>query len=168
MLDELRERGHEVGKPRVARLMRESLWARIRRQFRREPPLGLVQHADRGCQYASREYRGLLDEHGVLRSIVAAGNCYDNAIPDSFFATLKKELLHGCAFRKRSEAHDAISNYIENYCNAKRGTQPLATNPRSTSSWRITLSSRMVINHLSGKSGKLHPIPPPRPGTPAP
>lgn len=100
----------------------------------REPPLRLVQHTDRGCQYASREYRGLLDQHGVLRSMIAAGNCYDNAIPDSFFATLKKELLHGCAFRKRSEAYDAISNYTENYYNAKRGTQPLATNSRSTSS----------------------------------
>ena len=50
----------------------------------------------------------------------AAGNCYDNAVAESFFATLKKELVHACAFETRSEAYDAISDYIENYYNAKR------------------------------------------------
>ena len=50
----------------------------------------------------------------------AAGNCYDNAVAESFFATPKKELVHGCAFETRSEAYDAISDYIENYYNAKR------------------------------------------------
>lgn len=50
----------------------------------------------------------------------AAGNCYDNAVAESFFATLKKELVHGCAFETRTEAYDAIGKYIENYENAKR------------------------------------------------
>jgi putative transposase len=201
IVDELRERGHEVGKHRVARLMRENgIWARMRRRFRhttdskhklpvapnlleqnftttapnqawvgdityiwtaegwsylavlidlysrrvvgwamrkslsrelavsalqhaltcRRPPPGLVHHTDRGSQYASREYRGVLDAHGALCSMSAAGNCYDNAVAESFFATIKKELVHGCAFETRSEAYDAISNYIENYYNAKR------------------------------------------------
>jgi len=72
------------------------------------------------AQYASSEYRGVLNEHGMRCSMSAAGNCYDNAVAESFFATLKKELVHGCAFETRSEAYDAISNYIENYYNAKR------------------------------------------------
>ena len=86
----------------------------------RRPPRGLIHHTDRGSQYASQEYRGLLDQHGVTCSMSAAGNCYDNAVSESFFATLKKELVHGCAFETRSEAYDAISDYIENYYNAKR------------------------------------------------
>src|SRR5262249_20610273 len=56
-------------------------------------------------------------------SMSAAGNCYDNAVAESFFATLKKELVHGCAFETRSEAYDAISDYIENYY--QRETAPL-------------------------------------------
>ena len=201
VVDELRERGHEVGKHRVARLMRENgIFARMRRRFRhttdsnhklpvapnlleqnftatapnhawvgdityvwtaegwsylavlldlysrrvvgwalrrslsrelavsalqhaltcRRPPAGLVHHTDRGSQYASQEYRNLLAAHGVRCSMSAAGNCYDNAVAESFFATLKKELVHGCAFETRSEAYDAISDYIENYYNAKR------------------------------------------------
>jgi transposase InsO family protein len=86
----------------------------------RKPSPGLTHHTDRGCQYASHEYRALLDQHGVRCSMSAAGNCYDNAVAESFFATLKKELVHGCAFETRSEAYDAISHYIENYYNAKR------------------------------------------------
>ncbi|MDX2052299.1 MAG: IS3 family transposase, partial [Polyangiaceae bacterium] len=86
----------------------------------RRPPPGLVHHTDRGSQYASRDYRGLLHRHGAACSMSAAGNCYDNAVAESFFATLKKELGYGCAFETRSEAYDAISRYIENYYNAKR------------------------------------------------
>ncbi len=201
VVDELRARGHEVGKHRVARLMRENgIWARIRRRFRhttdsthklpvapnllqqnftaaapnqawvgdityiwtaegwsylavlidlysrrvvgwamrkslsrelavsalqqaltrRKPPPGLIQHTDRGSQYASQEYRALLEGYGARCSMSAAGNCYDNAVAESFFATLKKELVHGCAFETRTEAYDAISHFIENFYNAKR------------------------------------------------
>jgi putative transposase len=201
MVDELRDRGHAVGKHRVARLMRENgICARVRRRFRhttdsnhklpvapnllaqcftatepdqawvgdityvwtaegwtylavlldlysrrvvgwalrkslsrevalaalahamtcRRPRPGLIHHSDRGSQYASHEYRSVLVRHGAHCSMSAAGNCYDNAVAESFFATLKKELVHGCAFETRSEAYDAISAYIENYYNAKR------------------------------------------------
>ena len=87
---------------------------------RRRPLPGLVHHTDRGCQYASRAYRRLLKRHGIECSMSAAGDCYDNAVAESFFATLKKELVHGCAFQTRTEAYDAVSDYIENYYNAKR------------------------------------------------
>ena len=62
---------------------------------RRRPPPGLVHHTDRGCQYASGEYRALLERHGAACSMSAAGDCWDNAVAESFFATLKKELVHG-------------------------------------------------------------------------
>jgi transposase InsO family protein len=87
---------------------------------RRRPPRGLVHHTDRGCQYASGAYRRLLQRHGAECSMSRAGDCWDNAVAESFFATLKKELVHGCAFQTRTEAYDAISDYIENYYNAKR------------------------------------------------
>ena len=86
----------------------------------RRPLPGLVHHTDRGCQYASAEYRALLERHGAACSMSAAGDCWDNAVAESFFATLKKELVHGCAFETRSEAYDSISDYIDNYYNPKR------------------------------------------------
>ena len=75
----------------------------------RRPPLGFLHHTDRGSQYASHEYRDLLERHGARCSMSAAGNCYDNAVAESFFATLKKELVHGCAFETRSDELPRIS-----------------------------------------------------------
>ena len=87
---------------------------------RRRPPPGMIHHTDRGCQYASGDYRRLLERNGAACSMSAAGDCWDNAVAESFFATLKKELVHGCAFATRSEAYDAISRYIDHYYNPKR------------------------------------------------
>jgi len=102
-------------------LNRELAVSTLRRALaRRRPPPGLVHHTDRGCQYASSEYRRLLHKHSAVSSMSAAGDCWDNAVAESFFATLKKELVHGCAFETRSEAYDAISEYIDHYYNAKR------------------------------------------------
>ena len=81
---------------------------------------GLVHHTDRGCQYASHEYRRALAAHGVRQSMSGVGNCYDNAVAESFFATLKKELVHCFVFATRTEAYDAIADYIENFYNANR------------------------------------------------
>jgi putative transposase len=223
ILNELRERGHDVGKHRVARLMRENgIWARIRRRFRhttdsnhklpvapnlldqdfnaaspnqawvgdityiwtaegwaylavlldlfsrrvvgwalrkslnrelavsalkralrrRRPAPGLVHHTDRGSQYASAEYRAILAQHGARGSMSAAGNCYDNAVAESFFATLKKELVHGCAFETRSEAYDAVAHYIENYYNAKR--RHSAAGNRSPIKFELAHSARLA------------------------
>ena len=86
----------------------------------RRPSAGLIHHTDRGCQYASRDYRRILDLHGVHASMSRKGNCWDNAVAESFFATIKKELIHRRAFLTRTEAYDAISHYIENFYNAKR------------------------------------------------
>ena len=87
---------------------------------RRQPKRGLIHHSDRGSQYASADYRKVLRRHGLRSSMSAVGACWDNAVAESFFATLKKELVHRCVFQTRSEAYDAISDYIENYYNARR------------------------------------------------
>jgi putative transposase len=62
---------------------------------RRNPPPGLVHHSDRGVQYACRECRDLLEEHRMAQSMSRCGKCYDNAMMESLWATLKKELVHG-------------------------------------------------------------------------
>jgi transposase InsO family protein len=86
----------------------------------RRPPPGLIHHTDRGSQYASREYRHILATNGVRQSMSRAGNCWDNAVSESFFATLKKELVHGELYATRTEAYDSVAEYIDNYYNARR------------------------------------------------
>jgi len=81
---------------------------------------GLIHHSDRGKQYACREYRELLEEHGVLQSMSEPGDCYDNAPAESFFASLKKELVNRRAFKTRQEAKQAVFKYIEVFYNRKR------------------------------------------------
>lgn len=76
------------------------------------PPEGLIFHSDRGSQYASYDYQDLLREHGIRQSMSARGDCYDNACAESFFATLKKELIHRHRFKTRSWAKLAIIEHI--------------------------------------------------------
>jgi putative transposase len=102
-------------------LSRELALGALRRALRdRGDVRGLVHHTDRGSQYASRGYRQVLAQHGIRQSMSGTGNCYDNAVAESFFATLKKELVHRHVFATRTEAYDAIADYIENFYNAKR------------------------------------------------
>ena len=88
--------------------------------YMRRPPPGLIVHTDRGCQYASKDYRRMLGVHGINPSMSREGDCWDNAVAESFFATLKNELVHGCVFQTRTEAYDAIADYIDNFYNAWR------------------------------------------------
>jgi transposase InsO family protein len=87
---------------------------------RRRPPPGLLHHSDRGSQYASAEYRAVLAGHGMERSMSGVGSCWDNAVAESFFATLKVELDHDGAWRTRAEAHRAVFDYIELFYNGER------------------------------------------------
>jgi len=80
---------------------------------RRNPPRGVVHHSDRGVQYACRECRDLLEEHGMEQSMSRSGNCYDNAMMESLWATLKKELVHGRRFGTHEEARLAVFEWIE-------------------------------------------------------
>jgi len=80
----------------------------------------LVSHSDRGCQYASDEYRSHLKRLGITASMSRRGNCYDNAYAESFFHTLKVELVHRRRFKTRAEAEAAIFEYIEVWYNRRR------------------------------------------------
>jgi putative transposase len=86
----------------------------------RQPAPGLVHHSDRGSQYASHDYRDLLTQHEVACSMSRAGDCYDNAVAESFFASLKKECLSRKHFATYTEAYDAIEAYIDGFYNPTR------------------------------------------------
>jgi len=85
-----------------------------------DPEKSLVSHSDRGCQYASEAYREKLKECGITASMSRRGNCYDNAYAESFFHTLKVELVHRRRFKTRAEAMAAIFEYIEVWYNRRR------------------------------------------------
>ena len=86
----------------------------------RKPGRGLISHTDRGSQYASHSHRKLLSLHGIEQSMSRKGNCWDNAVAESFFHTLKTELTHHEKFKTRAEAKQEIFNYIETYYNRVR------------------------------------------------
>ena len=87
---------------------------------RRLPDERLLTHSDRGSQYASEHYQRLLGEHGITCSRSRKADCWDNAPMESFFASLKKELVHGADFATRAEARAAIFAYIEVFYNSQR------------------------------------------------
>jgi putative transposase len=87
---------------------------------RRLPGEGLLSHSDRGSQYASDHYQSLLARHGIACSMSGRGDCWDNAPMESFFASLKKELVHDANFATRAEARAAIVEYIEVFYNNQR------------------------------------------------
>ncbi len=87
---------------------------------RRQPPRGLVHHSDRGSQYAAGDFQKLLKKHGIQCSMSGKGNCYDNAPMESFFGTLKNEMVHHRRFATRAEARSAIFEFIEDFYNTRR------------------------------------------------
>ena len=87
---------------------------------RRLPDAGLLHHSDRGSQYASNDYQDALRDQGVMCSMSRKGNCWDNAVAESFFASLKKELIHRRRWRTRAEVRNAVFEYIEGWYNTRR------------------------------------------------
>ena len=87
---------------------------------RRRPGSDLLHHTDRGSQYASAEYRAALQAHGIVCSMSRKGNCWDNAVAESFFATLKKELVHEMVFFSRAIARAHLFEFIEVFYNRQR------------------------------------------------
>jgi putative transposase len=86
----------------------------------RRPAPGVVLHSDRGVQYACGEYRALLAAHGATASMSRRGNCWDNAVAESFFATLEAELIDHADWHTHAEARTAIFRFIEGWYNARR------------------------------------------------
>jgi len=104
----------------------------------RQPAPGLIHHTDRGPQYNTPAYRSLLAEHGATASMNGRKVPQDNAVAESFFSTLKNELIHHCDFRTRDEARAAIFSYIELFYNRKRIHQSLGyrTPEQFETEWR--------------------------------
>jgi len=86
----------------------------------RRPEPGLVHHSDRGVQYASVDYQRQLQDHGIVCSMSRKGDCWDNAVAESFFSTLKAELVHRTDYVSRSQARASVFEYIEAFYNGRR------------------------------------------------
>jgi len=86
----------------------------------RNPSQGLIWHTDRGSQYASYSHKDLLQKYGIKQSMSRKGNCWDNAVAESFFHTLKTELTHHEIYETKAQANQSIFDYIEIYYNRQR------------------------------------------------
>lgn len=91
----------------------------------RQPPPGLIHHTDRGAIYAATDYRAVLTSHGIKASMGRKGDCYDNAVAESFFSTVKNELTWDEDFHSRSEARTRLFEFIEVFYNRQRIHQTL-------------------------------------------
>lgn len=87
---------------------------------RRRPGQGLMIHSDRGVQYASNDFRTVLRQHHFVQSMSRKGNCWDNAVAESFFHSIKTQMIHHCEFKNVMEAEQALFNFIEVYYNRRR------------------------------------------------
>ena len=103
------------------RLHKELALTALRRALiMRKPATGLLHHSDRGSQYCSNEYQAELRQRGIVISMSGKGNCYDNAMVETFFKTLKSELVWRTVFQTRTEATDALARYIDGFYNPRR------------------------------------------------
>lgn len=88
--------------------------------WKRKPPIGLIHHSDRGSQYASTDYQDLLKSYGMICSMSRKGDCYDNSVTESFFHTIKTELILDANYTTREEAKPDIFSYLEIFYNIRR------------------------------------------------
>jgi transposase InsO family protein len=109
--------GWAMGSRLTAELAREALTMAL---ARRKPKPGLLHHSDRGVQYASLDYQRLLTDSRITCSMSRKGNCWDNAVVESFFGTLKKELIHDQRYPTREAATQDVFEWIEVFYNRKR------------------------------------------------
>lgn len=109
--------GYAMAGRMTKNLVSESLFRAV---AGKRPDKGLVHHSDRGSQYCANDYRAMLEQFGMKTSMSRKGNCYDNASMESFWGTLKNELLHHRKYRTRQEAIMEITEYIEVFYNRQR------------------------------------------------
>ena len=88
--------------------------------WRRKPCPGLIFHSDRGSQYCSHDFQNMLKQHQIVSSMSRKGDCWDNAVAESFFGTLKTEEVHGVNYTTRDQAKGDIVDYIEMFYNSRR------------------------------------------------
>ena len=109
--------GYAMGERLTRSLVSQSLFQAI---VAKRPPQGLIHHSDRGSQYCSYEFRNILEQYGLTASMSRKGNCFDNAPMESFWGTLKQELVHHRRYQTRQEAIRDITEYIEIFYNRQR------------------------------------------------
>lgn len=110
-----------VGYAMNERMTKELTCSALRKAINaKRPGKGLIHHSDRGTQYCAEEYRKLLKEHNITASMSRRGNCYDNAPMESFWGSLKTELVHHRRYATRAEAEASIREYIEIFYNRQR------------------------------------------------
>ena len=109
--------GWSMDATRTSRLVVDALDMAVKRRL---PGAGLLAHSDRGSQYASAHYQLLLGKHGIECSRSGVGQCWDNAPVESFFASLKRELVHDEKYTTREEARASVFEYVEAFYNRVR------------------------------------------------
>jgi putative transposase len=109
--------GYAMGSRMTQELVSQALWKAVRWK---RPNEGLILHSDRGSQYCSHGYRKLVEQFNLRASMSRRGNCYDNAPMESFWGSLKNELVHHYRYRTRLEAETSIREYIEIFYNRQR------------------------------------------------
>lgn len=109
--------GWSINKRMTKQLVKDALLMAI---WRRKPSPGLIFHSDRGSQYCSREFQELIKDYGIRSSMSRKGDCWDNAVAESFFGTLKLELVFWEKYITREQAKRSIVDYIEMFYNSNR------------------------------------------------
>lgn len=109
--------GYAMGERMTRELTTKALWKAVQHK---RPPRGLIHHSDRGSQYCAHAYRRLLEQFGLRASMSRKGNCYDNAPMESFWGSLKNELVHHQRYATRAEAEASIREYVEIFYNRQR------------------------------------------------
>ena len=138
-----------VGYAMSERIDRELVLETLRKALVQRPgALDLVFHSDRGSQYASHDYREALDQAGITCSMSRRGDCWDNAVAESFFGTLKTELLYELPLQTRSATRSAVADYIETFYNVRRRHSSLG------------YQSPLEFELKNGNHGGSAPVPP--------
>ena len=106
-----------MGSRMTQELVSQALWNAVKWK---RPPMGLILHSDRGRQYCEHNYRRLIEQFGLKASMSRKGNCYDNAPMESFWGSLKNELIHHQRYKSRESAISSIREYIEIFYNRQR------------------------------------------------
>lgn len=109
--------GYALSTRMTQELTAQALWRAVRSK---RPPPGLIHHSDRGSQYCADDYRKLVKQFGMLASMSRKGNCYDNAPMESFWGSMKNEMIHHHRYATRADAESAIREYIEIFYNRQR------------------------------------------------
>ena len=112
--------GWSMSETMTSRLVVDALEMALARRLTLKGSSALVAHSDRGSQYASEHYQRLLARHGIECSMSGVGQCWDNAPVESFFASLKRELVHSERYTSRDEARASIFEYVEVFYNRVR------------------------------------------------